>query len=190
MLLFHGYSGSPESVSDASGLALSAAVAGWVVVAPEGSGSPSRWAIQQLKGPDDVTFVRAVLDDVTSNGCADAARVVSVGYSNGAGFTGVLTCRLRLVGSAMVGGANLAPACAVPLGYPLVIAHGEDDDVVPVAGGPVIGGALQALPLPSTIDAWRSGGGDVRAVVAPDWGHAWVPGASEAVLAAFATFTS
>ena len=189
LLLFHGYNSSPESVSEASNLPALAAAAGWVVVAPHGSGSPSRWAIQDLPGPDDVSFVRDLILDVARGGsCADGSRVASAGYSNGAGFTALLTCELDLIASAMVGGANLGPTCDVPDGSPLVVAHGEADDVVPVAGGPVIGGALQARPLEATLGEWRASGASVRTVLVPGYGHGWVPGATDAVLAALATF--
>ena len=188
LLVFHGYTGSPESVTDASQLPSAAAAAGWVVVAPQGSGSPPRWALQQLPGPDDVAFVRALIEEVARGGCADSSRVAAAGYSNGAGFTAVLTCELDLVASAMVGGANLGPTCDVPDGYPVVIAHGQADDVVPVAGGPVIGGALSARPLASTVNEWQTAGASVRGVVVPGWGHAWTPGATDAVLDTLATF--
>lgn len=188
LLVFHGYTGSPESVTAVSDLPAAAAAAGWVVVAPQGSGSPSRWAIQDLPGPNDVGFVRALIDEVSAGGCADASRIAAAGYSNGAGFTAVLTCELDLIASAMVGGANLGPTCDVPDGYPVVIAHGQADDVVPVAGGPVIGGALHARSLVSTVNEWQGAGAAVRGVIVPGWGHAWPPGATDAVLAALATF--
>jgi poly(3-hydroxybutyrate) depolymerase len=190
LLLFHGYTGSPESVTEVSDLPARAADAGWVVVAPQGSGSPSRWAIQDLPGPDDVAFVRDLIREIAAGGCADSSRVAAAGYSNGAGFTAVLTCELDLVASAMVGGANLGPTCAVPAGHPIVIAHGQADDVVPVAGGPVIGGALTARPLVSTVNEWQAAGASVREVVVPGWGHGWPPGATDAVLAALATFAA
>jgi len=187
LLLFHGYSGSPASIAEASQLPAAAAEEGWVVVAPRGSGDPSRWAIQRLPGPDDVSFVRQLIEHVARDGCADPSRVAAAGYSNGAGFTAVLTCELDLVASAMVGGANLGPTCDVPDGYPIVVAHGTADDVVPIAGGPVIGGALQAGPLGITVRQWRAAGASVDAVVVPGWGHAWVPAATEAILASLAT---
>lgn len=187
LLLFHGYTGSPESVTEVSDLPARAAAAGWVVVAPQGSGSPSRWAIQALPGPDDVAFVRDLIREIADGGCADSSRVAAAGYSNGAGFTAVLTCALDLVASAMVGGANLGPTCAVPDGHPIVIAHGQADDVVPVAGGPVIGGALTARPLASVVNDWQAAGASVRGVIVPGWGHGWPPGATDAVLAALAT---
>lgn len=186
LLVFHGYSGSPAAIAEVSGLPTAAAARGWVVVAPMGSGEPSRWELQRLPAPDDVAFVRDVISDVSRGGCADPFRVAAAGHSNGAGFTARLMCELDLVASAMVGGANLGPVCDVPSGRPVVIAHGAADEVVPVSGGALLGGALHASPLATTIEGWRKGGADVRTVIDAVGSHAWTPGATEAMLAALA----
>jgi polyhydroxybutyrate depolymerase len=193
LLAFHGYTGSAEILAATSGLDHAAFDAGYTVVLPDGSGSPSRWAIPgHLSGPDDVIFVDAVLRDLRRNSCGQTRRVVAVGYSNGAAFTGLLACRRPRLLSAMafVGGANLASPCAstrTRASVPVVIVHGDADEIVPIGGGPVIGGALQAEPLDRTIARWRAARGRrVEVVIVPGQSHAWPSVATEQIVTTFA----
>jgi polyhydroxybutyrate depolymerase len=187
LLLFHGWSSSAEKVAAASGLPQAAAAQGWLVVAPQGSGSPSRWALpRRLTGPDDVAFVERVVEKVARELCGDASRVAAVGFSNGAAFTSLLSCELPLRGIALVSGAGLGRACAVDGDVPVVIAHGLADAVVRVAGGDVLGGRLRAVPLATSARLWRAAGADVMVMSVDGWGHTWPPGVTDAILATFA----
>lgn len=192
LLAFHGYSSSATKLAATSGIVPAATAAGFVAVLPEGSGTPPRWALPgRLAGGDDATFVRAVLAAVARDTCIDLQRVYATGFSNGAAFTGVLACRHpRLFrGIALVGGANLAPPCAAERAradLQVVLVHGRSDRIVPLAGGPVLGGALRAEPFAVTVARWR---GDparpVTAVAVPRWGHRWPPLATREIMATF-----
>lgn len=193
LLAFHGYSSSAAKLIAASGLADDAVAAGLSTVFPEGTGTPTRWAIPgRIDGPDDVTFVAAVLNDLPRMRCGDTAQVVAAGFSNGAAFTAQLACRWpkRFVGLAFVGGAGFAPSCAaarVPATVPVVLVHGAADRTVPLRGGPVLGGALQAAPFIATVDRWRhSAGRHVVAITVPGWGHAWPSLATKEIVTTFA----
>ncbi len=193
VLAFHGYSSSAERLAAISGLAAGGAARGDVVVFPQGWGEPARWAVPGLRGADDVAFVDALMADLVSRGCGDHSRVSAVGFSNGAAFVAHLACvkpgRFRALG--FVSGANLAAPCAAartPIDVPVVIVHGVDDRVVPVAGGPVLGGRLTAETLRRAIARWRDGGRRETVVrLASRTGHTWPSGTAEVILATFDT---
>lgn len=167
LVLLHGYGSSAARLAAASGLEASGAT----VVAPQGTGRPARWALAgRLPGGDDLAFVSGLVARCRPEG----GRVVVAGFSNGAAFAGELACHLgdRVDAVVLVAGAGLAPACDRP---PTVVVHGGADRVVPVAGGPVLGGALHAAPLAAVAAE--------RVVVVPGWGHTWPPAATDEVLA-------
>ena len=193
LLAFHGYSSSASRLIGASGLANAAFDAGFTTVFPEGSGSPSRWAIPgQIDGPDEAAFVAAVLTDLRRLGCGNTTRVYAAGFSNGAAFTAHLACRWpnRFRGIALVGGAGFAAPCAanrVPGSVPVVLVHGANDRTVPVGGGPVLGGALRAEPFDLAVERWRRAGDRaVVAVAVPRWGHTWPSLATQEIVTTFA----
>jgi polyhydroxybutyrate depolymerase len=194
LLAFHGYSTSAAILASTSGLDRAAFDAGYTVVLPDGSGSPTRWAIPgHLRGPDDVAFVDALVRELQRGGCGDTRRkVVAVGYSNGAAFTGLLACKRPqlLAAVAFVSGGNLAAPCAstrLPASVPVVLVHGDADTVVPIGGGSVLGGALQAEPFDRTVARWRAARGRrVVAVVVPGGTHAWPSVATQEIVTTFA----
>lgn len=193
LLAFHGYSSSAGRLIASSGLATAGVDAGFATVFPEGSGTPTRWAIPgRIDGPDDAAFVAALLTDLRRAGCGDTGRVAVAGFSNGAAFTAHLACRWpnRFAGVALVGGAGFAPPCAaarVPASVPVVLVHGAADRVVALRGGPVLGGALQAEPFAVAADRWRHPAGRrVVATVVPGEGHAWPSLATREIVTTFA----
>jgi predicted esterase len=163
LVALHGYGSSPEALAAASGLD--------GALFPAGSGDPARWALPgRLPGGDDLGRVSALIDRCRTPG----GRVVLAGFSNGAAFAGELACRLGddVDAVVLVGGAGLAPSCGRVWE---VVVHGAADDVVPVGGGPVLGGTLQARPLAEVAAD--------RVVVVPGWGHTWPAEATAEVLA-------
>jgi polyhydroxybutyrate depolymerase len=158
VLLLHGYSRSIGAITHDTGLVTAATRAGLAVVVPQASGDPAHWTIPGLDGSDDVAFVRAVLDDLEGRGCVARSREYVAGFSNGAGLAALLTCRLpgRFAGVALVAGAGLVAPCPGTPAVPVLAFHGAADDVVPVAGGPVLGGRLHARPLVAALQAWAA----------------------------------
>lgn len=193
LLAFHGYSSSAATLARRSRLHEAAGARGFVTVFPDGSGSPSRWALpRRLAGPDDGAFVDAVVDDVAGRWCGDAGAVSAAGFSNGAAFVGHLACRRPLAfrALALIGGAGLASPCAAdrtPTSVPVLLVHGAADRVVPAGGGPVLGGALQAEPLATAAGRWRRRPRRPVAVrVVPGVGHVWPALATSEIVATFA----
>lgn len=194
LLAFHGYSRRGEILAATSRLATVAGPRGFLTVFPDGTGRPSRWSIPgRLAGPDDVAFVDALVADLARRSCGDASRVYAAGFSNGAAFVGLLACRRPelLDGIAFISGANLADPCAAtstPVDVPVVLVHGAADRVVALAGGPVIGGALQAEPFTATVDRWRQEPGRRLVVnIVAGRGHTWPPLANEQIAGTFAS---
>lgn len=192
LLAFHGYSTSGAALARRSGLSAAAGAAGFVTVFPDGTGTPARWALPgRIDGPDDVAFVRALIRDVARRACIDPARIYAAGFSNGAAFAGLLACRhpTLLAGIALVGGANLAPPCAAtraPGRVAVVLVHGADDLVVPLAGGAVLGGAQRAESLAATEARWRAEGArTVSSITLAGWGHTWPRLATSEIVAIF-----
>lgn len=182
VVALHGYGSSGARLAAASGLEEAAGALGAAVVLPAGSGDPARWSLTgRLRGGDDLRFLGAVL---AACGPSGTGRLVLAGFSNGAAFAAELACRLGPVVDALVlvGGAGLAAPC--PAGTPpwTVVVHGAADRVVPVAGGPVLGGRLRAAPLDDAAAAVDAS----RVVVVPGWGHTWPAAATDEVLAALA----
>jgi polyhydroxybutyrate depolymerase len=192
LLAFHGYSSHAYGLADASRLAPVMTARGFVVVFPEGSGDPTRWTIPgHLQGADDDAFVDALVTDLTSRRCGDPTRLYGAGFSNGAAYLGHLACVRpgRFRGLAFVGGAGFVGGCApsrVPATTPVVLVHGRADVTVPITGGQVLGGALQAEPFVRAVTRWRTGRRTVVARIVPGWGHTWPALATREIVATFA----
>lgn len=155
ILNFHGYTSNAAAQAAYSQLEAKAPARGYVVVTPQGTGSPAFWNIlPNLPKPDDVAFASALIDTAGEQLCIDPDRVYSTGMSNGGGMSALLGCDLtkRVAAIAPVAGVNLVQPC--PRGNPVsVIAfHGEADAVVKYGGGPPSVGATN-LDLPPVEDA-------------------------------------
>ncbi len=156
--------------------------AGVIVVAPDGIGRNDRMGTWNAggccgeaasRGVDDIAFVAAVIDDVARRTAVDPRRIYITGFSNG----GMLTHRVaialgnRIAAAAVVSGAMFGdePRAVAPV--PMLVIHGEHDDVVPFAGGNSpkgFVGRMQSRPFLATrrsVDAWRTTNGCTAAPV-------------------------
>jgi len=147
-----------------TGLAARAARVGVATVFPDGVGrvwNDSRAAprLARREGIDDIAFIRALVDRLTSDGTADPARVYLTGISNGSFLTDTIARQgaVRLAGIVLCAGPGTEtarrawPRPVVPL--PAVIFHGSADPLVPYGGGPI--GAFGRMLRPR---AGRPGG--------------------------------
>ena len=108
---------------------------------------------------DDVGFIQAVLDRVSSSLYVDDSRVYVAGMSNGAMMAHRLVCEApeRFAAAAMVAGAlpaNLAATCYPALPVPIIAFNGKNDGIVPWNGGTIEmnGRNLgETLSVPATI---------------------------------------
>lgn len=149
---------------------------GFAVAFPEGLGrmpSSGTWnaggccAYAMNEDIDDVGFMAAILDELGADPRIDASRIYMTGLSNG----GMLTHRAaialgpRLAGIAVVAGAMFGGEPQAASGLPVVIIHGEQDEIVPFNGGqsPMrLVAQSQSRPFESATyaaDYWRTAGG-------------------------------
>lgn len=107
--------------------------------------------------PDDVAFIRAVLDDVEALEQVDPVRVFAVGFSGGAIMAHRLGCDLadRIAGVAAVSGSMVLDDCRPSEPVSVIAIHGTVDELVPYEGGPTAGGATEpSPPAPEVVRRW------------------------------------
>ncbi|MEM6992124.1 MAG: hypothetical protein AAF721_16560 [Myxococcota bacterium] len=113
-----------------------------IVVAPRGLprtfeqfGDTPRDGWQIAKGDledRDLAFFDAIVGSLTAEGCLDASRVYTTGFSNGGFFSNVLACHRGEVIAAAApagGGGPFTLPCGPKV--PVLITHGRVDEVVP-----------------------------------------------------------
>jgi polyhydroxybutyrate depolymerase len=115
---------------------------GFVVVYPNGIGGT--WNISQPSGTDDVGFISALIDTVSSQHNIDSQRVYATGMSMGGFMSYRLACELsdRIAAIASVAGLQAFSPCNPVRPVPVVHFHGTADEIVPYIG------------VPSTIANW------------------------------------
>ncbi|MEP6870503.1 MAG: PHB depolymerase family esterase [Anaerolineaceae bacterium] len=205
VLNFHGLGSNAIEQEAYSGFAPVSDREGFILVSPDGTGSPRGWASSPNlpTGVDDVRFTRDLLDRIQTDFCIDTARIFSTGMSNGAFMSSRLACVLsdRIAAVAPVAGVSFTPVerCGAPV--PILAFHGTADRTVPFEEGLIFGVLPYAGARKYTAD-WAShngcsptpqlskvseavtresypkcGGADVMLVIVKGGGHTW-PGAS------------
>ncbi|MFJ6569119.1 alpha/beta hydrolase family esterase [Streptomyces sp. NPDC091292] len=158
VLAFHGRGNTGAGTEEFSKLSELPAV----VVYPNGvigTGDGDRQAWQgapyAAPGVDDVAFTADLLTALEDSLCVDTRRVYATGKSNGAGFTGLLACRMadRIAAIAPVAGAfypETGADCRPSRPVPVIDFHGTGDATIPYTGD-----ADRGLPaLPDWVAAW------------------------------------
>jgi polyhydroxybutyrate depolymerase len=135
----HGLSESADKEEERSGMRLKAAEEGFVVVQPEGRSALKYWesSAAGTAVTGDVAFIRGVVDDVGSMFDIDPRRVYATGLSNGGGMANRLACEAADLFAAVapVAGAHTQyNICEPGRPVPMVIFHGDADQVVPYTG--------------------------------------------------------
>ena len=173
----HGFAQWPANQRDISNWDDLADEKGFIVVHPEGTGFPRRWASHSPDEPQtdrDVTFIADLIDHLSAEHPIDPDRIHVAGISNGGGMAFVLSCELsdRVASIGTVAGLFAHPweACDRTRPVPLIAFHGLDDEIVPFAGGPLDG------PLGGTRWSDCDGGADVILHTIADGGHTWPGG--------------
>ncbi|OAI42468.1 hypothetical protein AYO38_03035 [bacterium SCGC AG-212-C10] len=138
VLNFHGYGSNALEQETYSGLVPLSDREGFLLVSPDGTGSPRGWASFSLipTGTDDVRFVDDLIVELGRSFCIDTQRIYATGLSNGAFMSSRLGCVLsdRIAAIAPVAGVyNPVEHCGRPM--PVLAFHGTADSVVPFDGG-------------------------------------------------------
>lgn len=144
LIALHPFLCTPADMETMTGFSKIANREGFIVVYPEGLGL--RWNDGSVMVPyaDDVAFIRAVIDDVSTEYLVDENRVYICGASNGAFMTNRLVCEMsdRFAAAAVVMGAPMPAVtydcCYPPVGIPMMMIHGTRDPIVPFNGGDVM----------------------------------------------------
>jgi polyhydroxybutyrate depolymerase len=143
IVVLHGGAGTPSRMRKITHLTLHER--GWVEIYPEGidrQWNDGRTGAdgQVLRDTDDLGFLRAMLDQLASEGAIDPARVFFAGVSNGGAMTLRIVCQApELVAGAAVVIMNQPVGLDCPDGppVPLMFIHGANDPLVPFSGGPI-----------------------------------------------------
>jgi polyhydroxybutyrate depolymerase len=164
VLALHGATMSAKGMEALTGLSQKADREGFIVVYPNGAGSPflQTWnsgGFTQLfsqSKPNDVRFIAKVLDDLEGIVNVDKKRVYATGISNGAMMCYRLASELsdRIAAIAPVSGTiaigNYEPKSPVPVLH----IHGTVDNLVPFEGaGPTVGAFLKFRSVEDSIAA-------------------------------------
>ena len=153
VVVLHGLGGSGASAAGSTGFSAVADAEGILVAYP--SGIDERWhdgSLPILSGePDDVAYLRALLDHIDARHPIDRTRVLVTGFSNGAGMSVRVACDApELVAAvAPVGGGTVGATldeCAPTEPVPVMHVGGTDDSVIPYEAGE---GGLGDLRVPS-----------------------------------------
>ena len=128
---------------------------GFVVIYPQGLGSPVGW--NTTLGSADLAYIGHVLDQVEDDLCLDRRRVFAAGLSMGAFMSSSIACQFadRFAAVALVAGIRNPTGCAPSRAVPAVTFHGTADTWVSFAPTPGITAAWAARnkcsPTPSEV---------------------------------------
>jgi polyhydroxybutyrate depolymerase len=144
VLALHGYTLNGIEQERMTGFSRLADNEGFIVVYPNGLGSPTSWNA----GPccsyddqtrDDIGFLSDLIDYLGERLCIDQGRVYSTGFSNGGMMSYRLACQMadRIAAIASVAGSMVLPPdeCHPARPVPLMHTHGTADPIVPFDGG-------------------------------------------------------
>ena len=131
-----GFGQTPEQFAAQSRLPTRAMAAGVLAVIPQGAGPALSWNFSGTTGYDDLAFLSALTTRLVTTECADAARIVITGISDGGAMAAFAACSLRLSFRAVVtvaASTEPRPSCR-PMR--IIAVHGDADPLDPYRGGP------------------------------------------------------
>jgi polyhydroxybutyrate depolymerase len=144
LIALHGRLGTGEGEEKLAHFHKESDEHGFLVVYPDGlqrSWADGRGATpSDQKNVDDVKFISALIDNLSSKYKIDPARIYAAGMSNGGFMAGRLACDLsdRISAVAIVGASlptEVAASCHPAKPVSVMIVQGTDDPLVPIEGG-------------------------------------------------------
>lgn len=161
LFFFHGFSESGFQARLYTGFDQIANASGFIVVYPDGSGSPGGYSWNAAgccgyaleRNVDDEAFVRAILADVSTIAHIDPKRTYTAGFSNGALLSYRLACTMSdiFAAAAPAGGVLMYSPCKPQEPVSIVHIHGMKDNVVPMDGG---GSDINFPAVKDSLTAW------------------------------------
>lgn len=168
VLSLHGFASNARQQMEFSQWNRVADENNFIVVYPQGAGAPPGWNSGRIGGrlaelfprPDDVAFIRALIDHLGETLCIDPARVYANGLSNGAGMSSRLGCELadRIAAIGGVAGAYTSLECEPGRAVPVIAFHGLDDPISPYEGGEA-GPEMALTPIEEWAGEWAARNG-------------------------------
>ena len=142
LLVLHGAGGDGAGMASHTGLTRQAGARGYAVVYPDGIGGRWNDGRGTSARPEDVEFIRMLLDSLARELPVDPRRIYVTGISNGAGLAFRLACELPGTFAAMapVAGAPAAALeqrCAATRPVSLISFQGTHDRLMPYDDGAV-----------------------------------------------------
>ncbi len=111
---------------------------GFVVVFPNGTGSPVHWdTTDRPPHNPDLAFVSAMVDQLESTQCIDTSRVYASGLSDGSFMVSLVACTMsnRFAAIGAVSGLQLPKPCRTTRRVPVIAFHGTADPILFFNGG-------------------------------------------------------
>ncbi len=163
ILNFHGAGRDDATQANYSQLEEKGPARGFVVITPN-AGSPAFWIVPPNPtarfgdiSDDNLAFTTALIGTASAKLCIDLRRVYVTGFSNGAGMSASLGCKLspKIAAIAPVAGVNLVAPCAHGKPMSVVAFHGTAD--ASYEGGSVVFPCcpnVDLLPVEAAVQAW------------------------------------
>lgn len=162
VIALHGYAHDRRIFESMTGFNAIADTAGFIVVYPDATGRPKEWNVGVGHTPstldvDDVAFILALIDKLSSDYHIDPDRIYATGFSNGSRMTFLLADQLssRIAAIGGVAGQSTEPmmeALSPERPVAIVYLHTLDDPGVSYYGGIVNG--IHYLPVEDVLNTW------------------------------------
>ena len=170
--MLHGSGANGDAIRRQSGMDSLSESERFLVAYPDGSseifGLNADWNAGECCGGayvehvDDVTFLKAIIADVSAQLPVDRRRIYVAGFSDGARMTYRAGCEMadELAAIAAVAGSLVDAHCAPTRPLPVIAFHGTGDDEVPFDDSAYTRAPRAVSPsvgsLPSSIKFWMS----------------------------------
>jgi polyhydroxybutyrate depolymerase len=172
VIVLHGSGADGESAERQSAMDVVADSSGWVVAYPDAVSGPfgfgSNWnagtccGIATRDSVDDIRFLVAMIDQVSSKLPINVNRVYVAGFSAGARMAYHLACRAagRVAAAAILSGSVRDAGCRPSRPVPLIVFHGTSDDDVSYMEAadtpPRTAPPATAATLPPSVQLWAT----------------------------------
>ena len=137
MFDFHGTESTAEFEDAVTQFSRSAPARGYAVVTPQAVGTPTRWTVPGIPGPDDVAFVESLARSLWDELCGAALPTFATGWSSGAAMSAQLGCVSDVFRAvAPIAGMNLYRRCPEAPPVSMLAFHGTADTASAYRGQP------------------------------------------------------
>jgi polyhydroxybutyrate depolymerase len=168
VISLHGFVQWPANQKTMTGWNALADEFGFLVVYPQGTGFPLRWNVRLSAaglGSENANllYIQDLIEHLSGSFNIDPTRIYANGMSNGGGMAELLACELadQITAIGGVAGAYLqsGDSCRPDRPVPVIAFHGQDDQIVPYAGGPSRDEQFDFLPIEHWAGAWAERNG-------------------------------